>query len=274
MTTDLEIIEEGIPCIREDNGLGCNPDTIAGVNYCARSYSGICTSCMIPGTKLMGAQQMHCPYDVLNNVDYAGRTEYQPLCMSKNASDLCCLYTNDCMGEDDPTTASLDDSGLQLVMKRQSTDDLETFMIRYVRSAGFPGVTEDKASLSDMIYKQWGVAPRKTTVREVTERLVKAGVVLTTTTTTTIPTTTTTATTTTTTTTIGGVDNGDDSDGSVPEIDEMKVTEKKRHSPMPLILGILVVCVVIGGVAFYLKTHQNQAVAMEGGATELTNQEA
>merc|ERR1712007_123929 len=105
-----------------------------------------------------------------------------------------------------------------------------------------------------MIYKEWGIAPRKTTAREVIERLVKVGVVLTTATTT------------------GGVDDGDDSDGSVPEIDEMKVKGKKKHgsSLMPLILGILVVCVVIGGVAFYLKTHQNQGVAMEGGETELT----
>lgn len=146
------------PCIIE--GLGeCIPNPSTGDNYCDRSFSGVCSRCSIPGTHLgqKGSHSGICSLAVLNTVDYKDVT-YKPICASQVPSDLCCLYTRECTGSSDPTSAVLNDEGFMLVASQLNNKHVVDFLTRSALHHHYTGVA-DPDGLARKAYTEWSRQP-------------------------------------------------------------------------------------------------------------------
>lgn len=156
-TVDSGILQMNSPCIVEGSS-ACVADFQTGENYCDRSFSGVCAKCFLPGTvKSSGFQRPFCSLSVLKSLDYAGDV-YAPECKSTYPSDLCCLYTGDCVGDHDPSSAVVGDEGLILVAARMDTDGMVEFLSRAAEERGL-GAIKDRRGFRRAAYEEWRRQP-------------------------------------------------------------------------------------------------------------------
>jgi len=142
---------------RKPEGTLCTPAPGTGAPYCSRLWSGVCEQCYIPGTSASDINIMTvCPYEVLERLDYQSLVE--PECRSRKASDLCCLYTRDCLGKSDPKLASLDDDGYFLVSSLQDTESMSTFLFR-VAEEKMDLEIMDRDAIREIAYWLWDLVP-------------------------------------------------------------------------------------------------------------------
>lgn len=177
--TASDIISNPAPC--GGRGGGCEPLSDEGGPYCTRQYSGICTPCYIPNTKVAGPNAKDhpiCPKDVTEYQEY---TTKRPNCKTVNssvqlykASDLCCLWTGDCI-DFDKLKDKTDEDGLAYAWYQGSTQGYIDFFSKILGAKyGLPYVHEpDK--VKQVLYNKWfpGMAPSITTadVDDLTEQL-------------------------------------------------------------------------------------------------------
>lgn len=166
---DDEILNLKIPCVREGDW-SCRPSGPGGP-YCSRRFSGVCERCYLPGT-LEGPDPTPlaplCPFDIFGGSDYGSNQPTKPpKCKSRRPRDLCCLYTDSCLGDSDPRKAPLDDDGLALVAARRNTADMAAFLRRAVlelpRRPPSPAHLEN---LSAVAYYEWAHGPTGRTLND------------------------------------------------------------------------------------------------------------
>jgi len=168
---DPEVLEKNGICPRSHmNSYSCTPDYIGEDGshgpYCTRNYNGACQNCFVPGTTTGPVPNSHpyCPLDIFHLEPYHNRSSYpMPKCKSKEASDLCCLYSKTCKGTSDPETATLDDNGFKLVASRRNSVDMATYLKRALGVGAF----EDEAHIQWASYFAWDNAPIAITLEEV-----------------------------------------------------------------------------------------------------------
>jgi len=163
--SDPNLLIPEIPCVRQESPM-CKPTGSNGMGYCSRVFSGACEQCYIPGTATGPDLRPHCPVGILDTGDYKDRMRFSaPVCKSRMARDLCCLYTHSCDGDSHPNRATLDDDGLALVASLQNTSAMATFLRRAVRARPQSGIWA-QADIDLAAYYQWGLTPQKRSLDE------------------------------------------------------------------------------------------------------------
>lgn len=151
------------PCDREGAPLACRANPAFGGTYCTRFFSGVCSSCYIPGTKNAYPipDEVYCPYDILSSPDYVQLEA--PTCKSQNASDLCCLYSQNCEGDEDPAAATLDLDGFFLVSALLDTEKVLTWLNRYIEEK-MGRVVGNEEQVREVAYWLWDHKPLRDVV--------------------------------------------------------------------------------------------------------------
>lgn len=143
----------GVKCDRGKN-LECRPNRFTGEGFCTRAWSGICTSCRIPGFKRnpLNRQTPLCPWSVLE--------EYTNLksdsCRTTNAADICCIYFGSCA-----QAGGLEDS-FALSLASKDTATISTFLRTFATETLEVSEQEVQAAdeaLTQAAYWYWGAGP-------------------------------------------------------------------------------------------------------------------
>jgi len=162
-----EVIQKAQPCVVDARPGTCSPDAKSGGPFCTRRYSGVCTTCYVPGTTMpypANATQPSCPMDILHGKDYGqGSAFSKPECASAKPRDLCCLYSGSCEGETDPSKVGFDDDGLAVVTAQANYDGssqpLIDYFTRIAQDADFGKYPKDANKLQDFAYGCWSLEP-------------------------------------------------------------------------------------------------------------------
>lgn len=171
VASDMREVQFDTSCDRPGAPAACRANPTVGGTYCTRYFSGVCSSCFIPGTKQPYPipTAAYCPYYVLSVPDYSGLQT--PTCKSKKASDLCCLYVGDCDGETDPDVATLDLDGFFLISSLMDTEKLDIWVNRYIEeNMGRQVVDEEK--VRDSAYWLWDHKPQRDFTLKTLEEIV------------------------------------------------------------------------------------------------------
>eukprot|EP00929_Paragymnodinium_shiwhaense_P036954 TRINITY_DN1975_c0_g1_i4.p1 TRINITY_DN1975_c0_g1~~TRINITY_DN1975_c0_g1_i4.p1 ORF type:complete len:665 (+),score=169.60 TRINITY_DN1975_c0_g1_i4:288-1997(+) len=168
-----DLLDKFAKCTGHQGDGVCQPDTSSGGPYCSRKWSGVCTTCYIPGTKHFypaNATQPTCPLEILLSEDYKDKNS--PGCMTRNPDegpkprDLCCLYTLQCgdgFNIDDPDSYPTDDDGLAMAkyqaVSKQDSQPLIDFLTKVAHADpdNYGKYVNDTAGITNLVYWQWSL---------------------------------------------------------------------------------------------------------------------
>lgn len=160
----------GAKCTGHAGAGVCQPDSSSGGPFCTRAWSGVCTTCYIPGTQHFypaNATQPTCPLDIMKAEDY--KDMVSPPCLTPGGDkpprprDLCCLYNDGGCDEyeNDPTKTTLDEDGLAIAkaaaIRNKDTQVLIDYLTRVAEKEGYGKYVKDTAGITDIAYWQWSV---------------------------------------------------------------------------------------------------------------------
>jgi len=143
-----------VKCERGKN-LECRANKLTGEGFCTRAWSGVCTSCRVPGFKRapLNRQTPLCPWSVVKEYSSFSKDS----CRTQDPSDICCMYFDSCN-----SAAGLTDSGFSHSLGTRNTDTIKAFLVNVATElleVSASDVHAADSALTKMAYWFWGSAP-------------------------------------------------------------------------------------------------------------------